>query len=98
MNQLPDCCKMELSWIVYRPEPEVIKGHKLRVIMKSGSVYECARCSRILGSCTFNPEYEYEMPILIFLNKGEKGMIALCTDCANALGLIFKKTAFERRK
>lgn len=87
-ENLPDCCREELNWTEYRDHPEIVNGKPLQVIMKSSNIYECASCKRILGSCSFG--HDYAFPILIFLDKGRKGMIALCKECFNKLGFDLK--------
>jgi len=87
-EDLPECCREELSWTKYRDHPEIINGKPLQVIMESTNIYECASCKRILGSCSFG--HEYAFPMLIFLDEGRKGMIALCKECFNKLGFGIK--------
>ena len=79
-----DCCEEVLSWIEYREQPINLKGYVVKVIMKSGDLYRCCICGKVLGSCSFCDKY-YGFPFLIFINEGKEGMVALCKKCLNKI-------------
>jgi len=81
-----ECCMEVLSWIEYRDYPEWVNGRHLKVEMKSGDLHYCALCGKILGSCPFC-DADYACPIMLFIDEGKRGMIALCLKCFNKLGL-----------
>lgn len=84
--KLKECCQEVLSWVEYRDEDEVIRGKKLKVIMKSGDLFKCSSCGKLLGSCPFCGA-KFEFPIILYLDKGGRGMIPLCEECFKSLGL-----------
>jgi len=85
-DNLQECCIEILGWIKYRDWPEVVNSHPLKVVMESGDLYYCCSCGKVLGSCSFCGN-DYGMPLMLFLDKGTKGMIIICEDCWNLLGL-----------
>jgi hypothetical protein len=89
LKKLNDCCKEVLSWIEYRDKPEIVSGRELKVIVKSGQLYQCAICNKVLGVCPICGR-EYSFPIILFIDEGRKGMITLCWKCFNKLNLGLK--------
>jgi hypothetical protein len=81
-----ECCKEVLSWIEYKEEPYNLKGHLVKVILKSSDLYYCCLCGKVLGTCPFCGK-SYGFPFLIFINEGKEGMLALCKKCLNSLNL-----------
>jgi len=70
--------------IKYIDYPEIINGVPLKVEMISGQLHYCAICGKILGSCSVCGK-DYGFPFMLFINKGRKGMIVLCSYCLNKL-------------
>lgn len=83
---LGECCQEVLNWVEYREGDEVIAGKTLKVIARSGDLFRCSLCGRVLGSCPFCGA-EYEFPIILYLDEGRRGMVPLCSSCFESLGL-----------
>jgi hypothetical protein len=88
-KKLNKCCLEILNLIKYRDTPEIVKGYELKVEIESGDLHYCSLCGKVLGSCSVC-DTDYGTPLMLFLNKGEKGAIILCVDCFNKLGLGLK--------
>jgi len=89
MKKLNSCCKEELSMIKYYKKPFIIGTYKFRVIKESGNLYRCGLCKKIIGTCTFCDK-NYGFPVLMFIDEGKKGMIAICRDCLSYISPLLK--------
>jgi hypothetical protein len=60
-----------------------------KMSLEKAVLYYCCICGKVIGDCPICDK-SYSAALLIFIDEGKEGMLALCKRCLNKLNLGFK--------